>query len=78
MGTIQSRGFALKIFPKDHEPVHAHVEFDKGVLIIGFSDDEVTPLEIRGTVRAPDVKKALFAAAVVYDAVLAEWKKMQR
>jgi hypothetical protein len=38
----------------------------------------VVPLEARGTVRAPDIKKALIVAATVYDEVLAEWERMQQ
>jgi hypothetical protein len=78
MGTVPARGFGFKVFPKDHEPVHAHVEFDRGVLLVAFIDGEVLPLEVRGTVRAPDIRKALTAASTVYDAVIAEWEKMQR
>ena len=78
MGTIRARGFEFKVFPKDHQPVHAHVELDKGVLLIAFIDGKVLPLEARGTVRAPDVKKALAAAATVYDEIHAEWEQMQK
>ena len=76
MGTVRARGFEFKVFPKDHDPVHAHVEFDNGVLLI--MDGFVVPLEARGTVRAPDIKKALIVAVTVYDEVLAEWERMQQ
>lgn len=78
MGTVRARGFEFKVFPKDHNPVHAHVEFDNGVLLIAFVDGVVEPLEVRGTVRAPDIKKALIVAVTVYDEVLAEWERMQQ
>jgi hypothetical protein len=45
--------------------------------VIAFVDGFVVPLEARGTVRAPDIKKALAVAATVYDEVLAEWERMQ-
>ncbi len=78
MGTVRARGFEFKVFPKDHDPVHAHVEFDKGVLLIAFVDGFVVPLEARGTGRPPDIKKALIVAVTVYDEVLAEWERMQQ
>lgn len=78
MGTVGARGFEFRVFPKDHDPVHAHVEFDNGVLLIAFVDGFVVPLETRGTVRPPDIKKALIVAVAVYDEVLAEWERMQQ
>lgn len=78
VGTVRARGFEFKVFPKDHNPVHAHVEFDNGVLLIAFVDAVMEPLEVRGTVRAPDIKKALIVAVTVYDEVLAEWERMQQ
>jgi hypothetical protein len=78
VGTVRARGFEFKVFPKDHDPVHAHVEFDNGVLLIAFVDGFVAALEARGTVRAPDIKKALIVAVTVYDEVLAEWERMQQ
>jgi hypothetical protein len=78
VGTVRARGFEFKVFPKDHDPVHAHVEFDNGVLLIAFVDGLVVPLETRGSVRPPDIKKALIVAVSVYDEVLAEWERMQQ
>lgn len=78
VGTLRARGFQFRVFPKDHDPVHAHVEFDKGVLLIAFIDGFVVPLEVRGTVRTPDVKKALIVAVTLYDEILAEWERMQQ
>ena len=77
-GPYGREGFEFKVFPKDHDPIHAHVEFDNGVLLIAFMDGFVVPLEARGTVRAPDIKKALIVAVTVYDEVLAEWERMQQ
>jgi hypothetical protein len=77
-GTVRARGFEFRVFPKDHDPVHAHVEFDNGVLLIAFAGGFVEPLEARGTVRPPDIKKALTVAITVYDEVLAEWERMQQ
>ncbi len=78
MGTVRARGYEFKVFPKDHDPVHAHVEFDGGVLLVAFIDGIVEPFDVRGTVRAPDIKKALIVAVTVYDEVLAEWERMQQ
>ena len=50
------------------------LEFDNGVLLIAFVDGFVAALEARGTVRAPDITKALIVAVTVYDEVLAEWR----
>ncbi len=71
-------GTEFKVFPKDHDPVHAHIEFDNGVHLIAFVDGSVAALEARGSVRAPDIKKALIVAVSVYDEVLAEWERMQQ
>jgi hypothetical protein len=78
VGTVRARGFEFKVFPKDHDPVHAHVEFDNAVFLTAFVDGFVSALEARGTVRAPDIKKALIVAVTVYDEVLAEWERMQQ
>jgi hypothetical protein len=77
VGTVRARGYEFKVYPKDHDPVHAHVEFDRGALLIAFIDGSVELLVVRGTVRAPDIKKALIVAVTVYDEILAEWKRMQ-
>ncbi len=77
-GNRAGAGLEFKVFPKDHEPVHAHVEFDRGVLLIAFIDGNVVPLDVRGTVRAPDIKKALIVAEIAYDEILAEWERMQQ
>lgn len=78
MGTVRARGYEFRVFPKDHEPVHAHVEFDRGVLLISFADGFVEPMDVRGAVRATDIKKALRVAVTVYDEILVEWERMQR
>jgi hypothetical protein len=77
-GDRSGAGLRVQGFPKDHDPVHAHVEFDNGVLLIAFVDGFVVPLETRGSVSPPDIKKALIVAATVYDEVLAEWERMQQ
>ena len=78
MGDRPGAGLRVQGLPEDHDPVHAHVEFDNGVLLIAFVDGFVVPLETRGTVRPQDIKKALIVAVTVYDEVLAEWERMQQ
>lgn len=35
-------------------------------------------MDVRGAVRATDIKKALRVAVTVYDEILVEWERMQR
>jgi hypothetical protein len=77
VGTIRYKGIIFQIHPKDHAPVHAHVQLDRGEVIVAFEQREVRVVKRLGSVREADESKVLAAAREVYDAVVGEWRRMQ-
>jgi Domain of unknown function (DUF4160) len=77
VGTIRRDGIIFQIYPKDHFPIHAHVQLDRGQVIVAFEQREVRVIKRLGNVREADESKVLAVAREVYDAVVGEWRRMQ-
>lgn len=78
MGTVRVNGLRYKVFSDDHPPVHAHVDFDRGTVVIAFIEGGAHVLRVDGKVSRSDERRALRTALAAYDAVLLEWERIHR
>ncbi|HEY0396084.1 MAG TPA: DUF4160 domain-containing protein [Candidatus Elarobacter sp.] len=85
MGTVRHRGIAFRVYPKDHDESptpHVHARFDAGEVRIALLPNEQVALSeehmpaVAGRVKRNEVRKALEAAAEMYDELAREWGRM--
>jgi hypothetical protein len=83
MGTIRVRGVRLRIYPKDHKPLHVHGYYGEAFVVVEVRTDGTVMLAARGARVIPrnakrsDVQKIVKAAAEAADEIVAEWERMQ-
>jgi Domain of unknown function (DUF4160) len=87
VGTVRHRGIAFRVYPKDHDQSpnpHVHARLTAGEVRIALLanrsvglSDEHSPAVV-GNVKRSEVKKALAAAAEVYEDLALEWERMHR
>jgi len=84
MSTVRAEGVRFRIYPQDHEPIHAHGRFAETVAVVELSANDEVRLANRADSLLPknakpsDVKKILRVAQDQYEAIVAAWEKMQR
>lgn len=82
MSTVRAGGVRFRIYPQDHEPVHAHGRYAETVAIVRLHPSGVVALADRGDAVIPadakraDVRKILNAAAEVFQEIIIAWEKM--
>lgn len=83
MTTVRAGGVRFRVFPQDHEPVHAHGRCGDTVAIVVLRGDGTVELADRKDAIIPagakrsDVRKILAAAGEHFDQILAAWERMQ-
>jgi hypothetical protein len=83
VSTVRAGSVRFRIYPQDHEPIHAHGRYAETVLVVQLSADGTVVIADRrdavfpANARASDVRKILRAAVEKYYEIAAEWKRMQ-
>jgi hypothetical protein len=77
------RGVRFRIHPQDHSPIHAHGRYAETIAIVELRADRTVVLADRddaiipGDAKRGDVRRILDAARDGFDAIAAEWERMQ-
>ena len=84
MSTVRAGGVRFRIYPQDHEPVHAHGRYAEtiaivelradGSVVLAECDDAIIPTDAKRN----DVRKILKEAAAAFNELVAAWEKMHQ
>lgn len=80
MSTIRVGGVKFRLYPQDHEPVHAHGRCGSTIATVELHGDRTVSLmrwpDLPAYAKRSDVRKILDAAAEHFDAIIDAWEKM--
>jgi hypothetical protein len=80
VSTIHAGGVRFRLYPQDHEPVHAHGRYGETIAIVELHSDRTVSLmrwpDLPANAKHGDVRKILAAAAEHFDAIIDAWEKM--
>lgn len=83
MSTVRFGGVRFRVYPQDHEPIHAHGRYAETVAIVELRADGTIELADRDDAIIPlnakrsDVRKILETARDHYDEIAAKWEQMK-
>lgn len=72
---LNKYGFSFFFYSKEHEPIHIHVEGAEGMVVYDLIDGSFTQREIRGKMKANDIKRIEKVLSQNQDKIVEAWNK---
>ena len=68
-------GFLFFFYSREHEPIHAHVEGEEGLVIYDWIDEEFVLREKKGKIKASSLRKIEKALADNKQKIIDAWEE---